>query len=198
MKRLWVLMIAMIALLSFACGGNNNENTSTEQTETSVTGTESTATTATETTAATTLSTEDQDFMTKAAQGGMTEVTLGQLAQQKASNPAVKDFGSRMVTDHGKANDALQQVAQQKNFTLPTQPNADQQKVIDDLTAKSGKAFDKAYMAAMVKDHKSTVDLLQNEEKTTQDPDLKKWVTDTLPVIQEHNRLAKQVAAKVK
>ncbi len=50
--------------------------------------------------AADTLSKGDRDFVQKAAQGGVSEVEMGKLAQQKAENQQVKDFGARMVQDH--------------------------------------------------------------------------------------------------
>ena len=66
------------------------------------------------------LSSSDRNFLMKAAQGGMAEVDLGQLASQRASDPQVKQFAERMVADHGKANDQLKQIASSKNVTLPT------------------------------------------------------------------------------
>ena len=47
----------------------------------------------------------DRTFIEKAAKGGIAEVELGNLAQQKAQNQQVKDFAARMVKDHSKAND---------------------------------------------------------------------------------------------
>src|SRR5512132_3270594 len=64
----------------------------------------------------------DQMFVKKAAEGGMAEVDLGNVAKQNGSNDAVKQFGDRMVTDHGKANDELKSLAQQKSWTLPSEP----------------------------------------------------------------------------
>src|SRR5580765_5019376 len=61
----------------------------------------------------------DETFLKKAAQGGMAEVELGQLAVQKASSDQVKQFGQRMVDDHSKANDQLKQLAQQEHVKLP-------------------------------------------------------------------------------
>src|SRR5262249_20522643 len=46
----------------------------------------------------------------KAAEGGREEVELGRLAQSKASSDAVKQFGQRMVDDHGNANKELVKV----------------------------------------------------------------------------------------
>src|SRR4051794_17400524 len=62
----------------------------------------------------------DKKFFNEAASGGMMEVQLGQLARDKGQTQDVKDFGSRMVTDHTKANDELKQLAQQKNWPMPT------------------------------------------------------------------------------
>src|SRR2546430_12126882 len=62
----------------------------------------------------------DQKFVMEAAKGGMAEVELGKLAQDKAASEQVKNFGKRMVDDHGKANDELQKLAKDKNITLPT------------------------------------------------------------------------------
>jgi putative membrane protein len=61
----------------------------------------------------------DQSIVNKAAQGGKAEVTLGQLASQKASNQKVKDFGKRMVTDHGKADQQLTGIAQKRASRRP-------------------------------------------------------------------------------
>jgi putative membrane protein len=62
----------------------------------------------------------DNTFATKAAEGGMAEVQLGNLAKTNASNSDVKSFGDRMVTDHSKANDELKSIASKKGITLPT------------------------------------------------------------------------------
>ena len=56
-------------------------------------------------------STTDAAFIKKAANGGMTEVELGKIAADKGQKQEVKDFGNRMVKDHGKANDDLKSVA---------------------------------------------------------------------------------------
>ncbi|HEU5022482.1 MAG TPA: DUF4142 domain-containing protein, partial [Bryobacteraceae bacterium] len=69
----------------------------------------------------------DQTFVNKAAQGGQAEVTLGQLAAQKASNQKVKDFGQRMVTDHGKAGQQLTSIAQKKSITPPSSMTSEDQ-----------------------------------------------------------------------
>ncbi|MDB6112348.1 MAG: outer membrane protein, partial [Pedosphaera sp.] len=93
------------------------------------------------------LSAKDYKFVTEAAQGGMMEVTLGQLAAQKASDPAVRDFGQRMVQDHQKADQQLMQLVSQKGATLPTDTTGENKGMVDHLKNLSGADFDKAYMS---------------------------------------------------
>ena len=66
------------------------------------------------------MSSNDRTFLEKAAEGGMAEVEFGKLAERNAQSQEVKDFGKRMVDDHSKANDELNQIASRAGATLPT------------------------------------------------------------------------------
>jgi putative membrane protein len=140
----------------------------------------------------------DQAFAKEAAIGGMAEVDLGQLAASKASSPDVKQFGQRMVDDHGKANDELKSWASQKSVNLPTELDAKHKAEHAKLEKLSGDAFDRAYMTSMVADHNKDVAEFQRQSKSAKDPDLKAWVTKTLPTLQDHQKSAKEISAKVK
>ena len=124
--------------------------------------------------------------MKKAAKGGMKEVAMGKLADEKGQSDDVKSFGKRMVADHSKANDELKKIAVQKNAKLPTkEPTV-------------GWTSDKAYMDAMVKDHEKDLAEFQEEAKSGSDPDVKKFADDTAKMVQEHLDLAKQTQSKLK
>src|SRR5262249_50205293 len=97
----------------------------------------------------------DQSFVMKAAKGGMAEVQLGQLATEKASSEEVKKFGQRMVTDHGKANDELKSLAQEKHVTLPTEVDAKAKATHDRLAEMSGPEFDRAHTRYKLTDHRT-------------------------------------------
>ena len=137
-----------------------------------------------------TVSQSDKDFMNEAAQGGMAEVKLGELAQSKAQSSAVKSFGERMVTDHTKANEELGTLASKKGVTLPTDLSSEDQKLYDDLSKKSGAEFDKAYMEAMVKDHDKDVAAFEKQAKETKDKDIRDFATKTLPTLKNHEKMA--------
>ena|ERR1700761_4549012 len=129
---------------------------------------------------------DDAKFAVDAANGGMTEIALSQLAQTQATSSKVKDFAAMMVTDHTKAGDELKGIAKIKNITLPDSVSADSKKAIDDLSKKTGSDFDKAYVNKMVSDHKSTVSMFEDASKKLKDPDLKSFVDKTLPTIKGH------------
>lgn len=134
---------------------------------------------------------KDADFAVTAAEGGLMEVQLGQLAQSNASSPQVKEFAQRMVEDHGKANDELRALAQQKNITLPTSLSEKHQKKFNELNDKKAEDFDKAYIDFMVDDHQEDIDAFQKEADKGTDADLKSWAAAKVPTLQHHLDMAK-------
>lgn len=136
---------------------------------------------------------DDAKFAVDAANGGMAEVALSKIAEQKASDPKVKEFAKQMITDHSKANDELKALAASKNITLPSAPNEEKQKAAADLGEKNGNDFDKAYISQMKKDHNATVKLFEDAEKEVKDPELKAFIVKTLPVIKAHAEHAKSM-----
>lgn len=139
----------------------------------------------------------DSAFIQKAASGGLLEVRLGKMAQQKAQNPAVKQFGRRMVTDHSKANQQLAAAARQVGVQPPTKLAPQHQEEVKQLSGKSGKDFDRAYMDLMVKDHIEDIREFQQEASSGSAPAIKQFASQTLPTLEQHFTLAKQVAVQV-
>lgn len=144
-----------------------------------------------------TIAGSDKRFMTKAAADNKAEVELGKLASERASSDSVKQFGQRMVTDHGKAYDELAQLAQQKGVTLPSDLDAKHKKAMDRLSKLSGADFDRAFMREMERDHDADVKAFQREAKNAHDADLKAWAGKTLSVIQDHQQQAHQLMASL-
>ena len=140
----------------------------------------------------------DDAFLRKAAQGGMTEVELGKLAQEKGSAADVKEFGSHMVMDHSKADANLKSLAEKKGVTVPATLDAKHQAMVDHFQHLSGPAFDKAYVHAMVKDHEKDAAEFRAESTGAQDPEVKTFATDTLKVIEMHLSDIKSIESSMK
>ncbi len=134
----------------------------------------------------------DMKFAHDAAIGGLEEVQLGTIASQKGGDQ-VKQMGQKLVDDHTKANDQLKSIAAKNNITLPTDLDSKAKAMVDKFSAmQSGPAFDAAYLKAMVADHTKDIAEFQKEADNGANPDLKSFAGSTLPVLQDHLKMAKQ------
>ncbi|GAA4442468.1 hypothetical protein GCM10023091_29380 [Ravibacter arvi] len=129
---------------------------------------------------------KDAEFAMKAANGGMAEVQLGEIAQTKGVDPKIKEFGKMMVDDHTKANDELKALASAKGIALPAGPDEETAKAITDVSSKNGRDFDKAYAQQMEKDHEKTVKLFEDGQEDVQDTEIRAFIDKTLPVLRSH------------
>ena len=136
---------------------------------------------------------KDQQFLRHAASDGLAEVQLGQMAAERSTNPEVQRFGQRMATDHAKANQELMTLAQSKNLSIPKEIDKKHQKTVQALTKKQGTSFDREYMRDMVKDHEKAVQLFTTEANEGKDADIKAFASKTLPTLQEHLQMARQL-----
>jgi putative membrane protein len=131
-------------------------------------------------------SSEDKKFVEKATIGGLFEVKSSELAQQKAQSDQVKQFAQMMVTDHGKANQELQQKARQKSIAQPGDLDEKHAGILKKLESASGAEFDKEFSKAQLSAHREAVLLFEKASKECKDPDLKAWAGQTLPTLKHH------------
>ncbi|MBN8728340.1 MAG: DUF4142 domain-containing protein [Xanthomonadales bacterium] len=134
----------------------------------------------------------DHDFAVQAARDGATEISLGHVAEQNGQSQAVKDFGRRMVRDHGQAGEKLKAAARQDGIELPEQapPKASD---AHELGKLKGAEFDRAYAQQAVKDHEKAVALFQREAREGSKPHVKAFAEETLPILEEHLRMAREL-----
>ncbi len=129
----------------------------------------------------------DQKFLDVAAQTDMVEANLGQLAQDVAASQAVKDYGQMLVTDHTADYQKLQALAQQNGFTVPTAIDAEHNKaLVGPLHALKGKAFDHKYIQEMITGHTQAIAIYKKEADGAQNPAVKAYAQDALPVLEKH------------
>ena len=139
--------------------------------------------------------TPDASFYKHIAEGGIAEVDAGNLAEEKATDPKVKDFAGMMVKDHTAANDKLKALADSKGIKLPTSASVAQMATEAKLKVLSGQTFDDSYMKGQVKAHQQTVALLKKEIASGQDADAKSFAQSILPTVRSHLKAANALAA---
>ena len=136
---------------------------------------------------------ESSSFLVRAANGGMEEMQLGEIARQKAVNQNVKDFGTMMVKDHSAENDVVKAMAARRNVTLPTAVGDKEKKEINDLNKKSGAGFDIAYMKNMIRNHTKKITLFENASDKVKDTEVKTFIDNALPQLRNYLDSAKAI-----
>ncbi|MNK50247.1 hypothetical protein D3C87_691210 [compost metagenome] len=144
------------------------------------------------------LTDQDKKFADVAATGGMMEVMMGELAQSQATDASVKALGAMMVKDHSKANEELKSWATTVGYTLPNSLKPEQQKMHDDLKAKKGADFDKAYADAMVTDHKKDIAEFKKQVADGGEASLKSFASKTVPTLEHHLMESEKAKTAVK
>jgi putative membrane protein len=129
---------------------------------------------------------QDRDFLVAAHQSNLAEIAAGNTAQSKGASATVRDLGARMVADHTKLDAALAPVAAQLGVALPGTPNAEQQNQLAQVSAKSGQAFDAAWLAAMIAGHRQTLAAIQTELSNGSSEQVKQVAQTAQPVVQDH------------
>jgi len=137
----------------------------------------------------------DSSFYKHAAEAGISEVELGQLAEDKATSQEVKDFAAMMVKDHGAANDKLKAVAAAKDVSLPTSASLGEMATKTKLNVLSGDSFDKSYIKSQLKAHRKAVALFSTEASRGQDPEAKAFASATLPTLKKHLEAIRGIAS---
>jgi len=137
---------------------------------------------------------QDKAFLRKAAEGGMAQVQLGQLAQQKASSQDVRQFGEKMVQEHAQLNEQLKPIAEQDGVSPPMALSKKDEATIKKLQDLSGQQFDHAYIEAVLKDHKNDLKAFRETANRTQNSQLKDAAQHGAQVIESHLQDIKQIA----
>ena len=141
------------------------------------------------------ISKSDREMMEKIAEANIAEIETGKLAQEKSKNEQVRSFAKKMVDDHTQAQSDLEKIAQAKNVTLPSKPDAKHQAAMKKLNTLSEADFDKQYMAqAGLNDHRDTHRLLERVSKQAKDDDLKQYATKTIASVDDHLKMAQEMS----
>jgi putative membrane protein len=140
---------------------------------------------------------DDKKFLAMAAQADQDEIAMSELAVQKATNPAVKAFAQKMVTEHKRMTASMKPFAEQWGLTPPNGPDADHQKDLDKLNGLSGKDFDKQYIDYMCTDHAKAFSAFTGEAKDTKDPSFREAVIKGKTIVAAHKNMAYDLKKKL-
>lgn len=144
-----------------------------------------------------TVSAQDKQFLQKSAAGDIFEIEGGTLAMQRGQTAQTRAYGQRLVTDHTKSLSDAKTLAAKLNITLPTQPDATMQAMLDSFRNASTSAFDRVYAAGEVKDHTEDIADANKEVTTGSNSSVISNAKNELPTLQTHLQLGQQLLAAV-
>ena len=172
--RLWTMLVPVVAVL--ALGGPGRADDATKGDDKPLT---------------------DQSFVQKAASSGMAEVAMGKLGQEMGKSDEVKKFSARIVEDHTKANMELMRIVADLKIEAPEKPLPEHEKPLKDLSGSAAANFDKEFMNHMVMSHEKGVKMFTQASKELKNEQLRAFAAKTLPTLQEHLKMAKEIHDKV-
>jgi putative membrane protein len=140
---------------------------------------------------------QDRLFIYLIGTGGMAEVELAKMAEQKAGSDVVKSYARTLAQDHAKSNADLAKLAKQANVPLPPELDPDHKALRSRLDTLSGTAFDVGYMQAQMIEHQKTVQILEWEIASGQDAELQRFASANLPIVLQHLATAQSVIAQL-
>ena len=140
---------------------------------------------------------DDKKFLATVAQGDKNEIAVSEVAEQKATDPAVKAFAEKMVKEHKEMTESMKPFAEQWSITAPMGPDDDHQKEIDKLKSMSGHDFDKRYIDDMVSDHAKALDAFTTEAKDTKDKKFRAVVLKDKTRVAAHKNMAYDLKKKL-
>lgn len=141
---------------------------------------------------------KDARFAVNAYRGGLLEVELGRIAQNKATDPGIRDFGAMMVRDHSKGVETLKALASSQRVAVPDSVSGIQQRDRDRLQSESGSDFDRDYIDMMVRDHKNDILEFKAEIINGQDSTFKSFAEQSMRMLNTHLDRAEYIQGKMR
>jgi len=135
-----------------------------------------------------------QEFVNKAAIGGMFEVDSSAVAVAKARDQQVKDFARKMIDDHGAANAKLVVIAGEQKLEVPTALDAEHKAALDTLNSVAD-PIDEPYVRMQRDAHADAVELFESYAQDGDNASLKVFAAETLPTLKMHQEMVEALAS---
>lgn len=126
------------------------------------------------------------------------EIKLAELANQRSRNNEVKNLAQTLLADHTTALNELKTLAQAKAISIPVEERETAERKIDNLADKSGQEFDKEWTGEMLAMHKESIGKFEDRLESTEDAELKAYISKTLPVLMKHREQLEALEQKLK
>lgn len=148
----------------------------------------------------------EQEVLSKMHDVNQMEISMGEMAMQKAHSKAVKDFGRHLRNDHEANDREVTSVADRLGLNLtPTGPGTEEERQQADrnnrtqqkLESAHGRDFDRAFVRAMAQGHADVDRMLHQARNQVHDRSVRNLVNSTIPAVEQHQKMARNLESRV-
>lgn len=132
------------------------------------------------------LSATDRDFIVRVRLAGLWEIPAGQQAMERAPTKIIRDTGDHLVVGHTDLDQRVRSVAAKLGVELPSQPNPQQQGWLQELTAASGKDYERKFANLLRNAHGKVFALIAQVRNTTRNSLVRELATDANQTVLDH------------
>ncbi|MCX4830052.1 DUF4142 domain-containing protein [Streptomyces sp. NBC_00006] len=132
------------------------------------------------------LSATDRLFITKVRLAGLWELPAGQQAEERAPSKAVETAGEHLVEGHTFLDARVREVAARMNLELPSQPNAQQQGWLRELTAARGEDYEQKFANILRRAHGQVFSLVAQVRASTRNALVRELADDANTTVLDH------------
>jgi putative membrane protein len=133
-------------------------------------------------------------FVNRAGMSGLEEVRFAQVAETKATDPAVRRVAEKIIADLTAVNQQLAALAESKGMAPPSDVGGRNEMLYQQLQSLSGPAFDRAYTGGELQDMTMVTETFQSEADSGSDPQVRSFAQQYVPMMLEHVRMMGTVA----
>ena len=136
----------------------------------------------------------DAEFLVKSTSNALLEVELGKLAQARATAPAVRSYGARLVPQRLELLGTLRALAAAKGLTVPAALGGDEQEAYHEASTQTAAQLDKHLMTLLVKTQKQDEDAFDDMSDDAYDGDIRGFAAKFHGPVEEQLNAAKEAA----
>jgi putative membrane protein len=131
-----------------------------------------------------------REFLYKAQQGNNSEIMLGRLAAERARNPAVREYGQTLVSEHRQARDEVRALGSKFGMRPNRDPSPEAIEARERLITLNGRRFDREFIRHMVEDHEKDIAEFREEAREGHG-EVSELARRHLPTLRHHLEMAR-------
>ncbi|XRQ02972.1 DUF4142 domain-containing protein [Actinomadura welshii] len=132
------------------------------------------------------LSTLDRKLLVAVRQAGLWEIPAGQQAQQRASDPRVREVAEIIWQQHVQLDADARATAQKLGVILPNEPNGTQKAYLREMSGKYGPDYDKTFVHRLRAAHGAVFVVIAQVRAKSENTEIRAFAERSMKFVNTH------------